>query len=200
MPFNVFRRRDAGTDPPPAPVPSAATPGTHVREVGFDGVSEEWRLVGRMRIDGRLSDALNRRESIELSEMRWAPIDGATALEEAPGLKVVDPYDLILVLAGDETLPALSEQERGALRIHKLTYDVALELPPFRVVGRVHLFPGTDPSVLLERRNEMFFPVTNAVATHDGRPLSEGGPGAVLVNRSYLRGVEQLDSGDEPES
>ena len=55
--------------------------------IAFDGVTEEWRLVGRMDIDGRLSDALNKRESIAIHDVHWAPIDGSAGLVEAPGLE-----------------------------------------------------------------------------------------------------------------
>ena len=45
-----------------------------------------------------------------------------------------------------------------------MSYDVALEVPPFRVVGTVFLFPGSEPERLLDRATEMFVPVTDAVA------------------------------------
>ena len=60
------------------------------------------------RID-RLSDALNKRESIAMHDVKWAPIDGSGPLVDAPGLKSVDPYDLILVLAGEGSMPELTD-------------------------------------------------------------------------------------------
>lgn len=188
MPFNPFRREQ--------PVQATSRPGggraLAPRPVAFDGLSDEWRLVGMMRIEGRLSDALNHRQPIELTEMRWASLVDGGALEEAPGLKVIDPYDLILVMAGEGSLPPMTEAERAALRVHKLTYDVELDLPPFVVRGKVYLFPGTDPSVLLERVSDMFIPVTHAVASLGGQRVNPAGTDVILVNRFYLRGVEQL--------
>ena len=96
----------------------------------------------RMTIDGRLSDALNKREAIAIHDVQWAPVDGSAAFAAAPGLQSVDPYDLILVLAGEGSMPELTDSERAAHRVHKVAYDVALEVPPFRVVGTVHLHPG----------------------------------------------------------
>ncbi|HEX9044107.1 MAG TPA: hypothetical protein VF802_03685, partial [Candidatus Limnocylindrales bacterium] len=183
MPFNLFRRRGK-EDAPTGAAPTARSPG---RKVRFDGLSEDWRLVGYMQIVGRLSDALNRREPVELSEMRWASVVDGGPLEDAPGLRTIDPYDLIMVLAGDDSLPPLSEEERAALRLHKVSYDVELALPPYRVVGRVYLFPGTDPSKLLERATEMFMPVTDAVATLEGRRVNDPNIDTILVNRFYLR-------------
>jgi hypothetical protein len=139
-----------------------------------------------------LSDALNKREAIAISDVQWAPVDGSAALEPAPGLKAVDPYDLIVVLAGEGTLPPLTDAERTAHKVHKIPYDVALEVPPFRVVGTVYLYPGSEPDRLLDRATEMFLPVVGATAYLGANAL---GPemDAVLVNRFYLRGIEQVD-------
>jgi len=161
--------------------------------VEFEGLTEEWRLVGWMEIPGRLSDALNKREPITIADVRWAPFDGSAELVSAPGLKTIDPYDLIIVLAGEGSLPPLTDAERSAYKVHKMSYDVALEVPPFRVVGTVYLFPGSEPDRLLDRATEMLIPVVDATAYADGRPLTDTDVDAVLVNRFYLRGVEQID-------
>ena len=39
----------------------------------------------------------------------------------------------------------------------------------------------------------MFIPLVDATAYADGKPLTEENVDAVLVNRFYLRGVEQID-------
>ncbi|HUQ79303.1 MAG TPA: hypothetical protein VM427_10605 [Patescibacteria group bacterium] len=161
--------------------------------VAFDGLTEEWRLVGRMTVEGRLSDALNKREAIAIHDVLWAPIDGSAELVEASGLRSVDPYDLILVLAGEGSLPELTDTERAAHRVHKVSYDVALEVPPFRVVGTVYLHPGSEPDRLLDRATEMFVPVVDAVAMFGDVRVGDPDVETVLVNRFYLRGVEQVD-------
>lgn len=192
MPFDFLRRKKgpppvAATDTLPQPV--AEGPG-----VPFEGLTEEWRLVGRMLIEGRLSDALNRREPIALADVHWAPMEGDAALEPAPGIKSVDPYDLIVVIAGRDSLPAMTDAERSAHKIHKVTYEVGLEVPPYRVVGTVQLYPGYEPVRLLDRSNEMFVAVVDATATMGDRLVSEAGTDVILVNRAYLRGVEQVDA------
>ena len=190
MPFDFLKRRkDPATASPAASGPASASRG---RGVPFDGLTEEWRIVGLMHIEGRLSDAINKREPITISDVRWAPIDGSEALQPAPGLQAVDPYDLIIVLAGEATRPPLSDSEREAFKVHKIAYDVALEVPPFRVIGTVFLYPGSEPERLLDRATEMFVPVVEAVAYLGDRPLVEA-TDAILVNRFYLRGVEQVD-------
>jgi len=155
-------------------------------------VTEEWRIVGNMEVSGRLSDALNKRESITISDVQWAPINGSEPLAPAPGLKAVDPYDLIMVLASETSLPPLNDEERTAHRVHKVSYDVALEVPPFRVVGTVYLHPGSEPERLLDRATEMFVPVVDATAYLEGNPVAPE-MDAILVNRFYLRGIEQVD-------
>jgi hypothetical protein len=191
VPFDFLRRpkEQRPSAEPAAPPPSVAAAG-----VPFEGMTEDWRLVGRMLVNGRLSDALNRREPIELSDMRWAPMDGSEALAAAPGLKSVDPYDLVLVIAGGDSLPAMTDSERSAHKVHKVTYEVGLEVPPYRVIGTVMLYPGYDPDRLLERSNEMFVAVINATATMGGQTVSPAGTDVILVNRAYLRGVEQIDA------
>ncbi|MEO5964838.1 MAG: hypothetical protein ABIR11_05175 [Candidatus Limnocylindrales bacterium] len=164
-----------------------------VRGVPFTALTEDWRLRGRMQIAGRLSDALNKREAIAISDVHWGPPDGAGVLDPAPGLKSVDPYDLILVTAGEDSLPPLTETERAALKVHKVAYDVALEVPPFRVVGTVFLHPGSEPDRLLDRSSEMFVPIADAVARLGEVEVSDPEVEVILVNRFYLRGVEQVD-------
>jgi hypothetical protein len=190
VPFDFLKRKK--TDGAPPAKAAAGQKGRPSRGVPFDGLTEEWRIVGNMEIDGRLSDALNKRESVTIADVQWAPVDGSQPLAPAPGLKAVDPYDLIIVLAGETSLPPLNDEERTAHRVHKVSYDVALEVPPFRVVGTVFLHPGSEPERLLDRATEMFVPVVDATAYYEGNPV---GPemDAVLVNRFYLRGIEQVD-------
>jgi hypothetical protein len=146
-----------------------------------------------MQVEGRLSDALNKREAIEISDVQWAPIDGSGEFSPAPGLRSVDPYDLIIVLAGEGSMPELTETERAAHKVHKVTFDVALEAPPFRVLGTVYLHPGMEPDRLLDRATEMFVPVVDAQALLGETPVGDLDVDTILVNRFYLRGVQQID-------
>lgn len=188
MPFKLFGRGGGGSDEErPAPAAQPLPPG-----IPFDALTEEWRLVGVMEVSGRLSDALNRREAIRLAAVSWAPVDGGGPFEPAPGLQSVDPYDLIVVLGGADSQPTLDEKQREAHKLHKVDYDVALDCPPFRVVGTVHLFPGSEPARLLDRQTELFIPVTDAITFIEGRKVGHESEVA-LVNRSYLKGVEQID-------
>jgi len=193
VPFDFLRRGKSQRDAKPADAARGRGRSYAARGVAFDGLTEEWRLTGLMQIEGRLSDALNRRQSVPIADVRWAPIDGSSPLTEAPGLKSMDPYDLIIVLAGEDSQPPLTEEERQAHKIHKIAYDVALEVPPFRIIGTVYLHPGSEPERLLDRATEMFLPVTDAVALLGERSVGNPEVDTVLVNRFYLRGVTQVD-------
>jgi len=193
VPFDFLKRKkDASTGGQSEGGNQARSSGTP-RGVPFDGLTEEWRLVGEMQVEGRLSDAVNRREPITLANVRWAPIDGSEPLTEVPGLKSIDPYDLMIVMAGEGSLPPMSETERIAHRVHKVSYDLRIELPPFRVVGTVFLYPGSEPERLLDRATEMFVPVVEATAYLGDRVIGPDVVDAILVNRFFLRGVEQVD-------
>ena len=101
MPFDFLKRKkpeDAAAAPdggqitrsggvkPSAPPNAGKIHAGPSRGVPFIGLTEDWRLRGRMDISGRLSDALNKREAIPITDVSWGPPDNSTPLEEAPGL------------------------------------------------------------------------------------------------------------------
>jgi hypothetical protein len=195
VPFDFLRRGGRTKDQAAAGNEASAAGGERPAiRVPFDGLTPEWRLRGTFVTHGRLSDALNRREEVELADVDWAPADGSGPFEKAPGIKVLDPYDLVLIVAGPDTLPVMTDDERQAHKVHKIPFDVSLEAPPFRVIGTVMLHPGSDPSQLQDRSMPMFIPVVNAVAFLERREISNETPGsAILVNRFYVRSVAQAD-------
>jgi hypothetical protein len=192
VPFDFLRRRKdqdgraTEGESPQSPLDRGAGDG----RVTFDGLTEEWRLTGVMNVEGRLSDALNRREAIAISEVRWQPIDGSSPLTPASGLRTIDPYDLIAVLAGPDTQPSATDAKKAARRVRKAPYEVVIEAPPFRIVGTVHVFPGTDPRQVVEQGAEMFIALTNASAFVADQRVAEGRTNVILVNRLYVRGIE----------
>jgi len=188
VPFDFLKRKKAPAANSPATSSAANTKG-----VAFDGLTEDWRLTGQMSIEGRLSDALNKREPIELLTVQWGPVDGSEPMVDAPGLKTVDPYDLVIIVAGDDSIPEMSEDGRAAHRVHKVSYEVAIEVPPYRVIGTVFLHPGSEPDSLLSRSSEMFVPIVEATAMMGDTRVGPETASAVLVNRQYIRGVEQVD-------
>jgi hypothetical protein len=196
VPFDFLRRRKGQASEPGAAAPeetrapiaeAAVATGDGIR---FDGLTADWRLAGTMHVEGRLSDALNRRESIAISDVHWAPLDGLSAMVPAPGIKSIDPYDLIAVLAGPDTLAHFTEAERAAHRVRKEPYGVVLEAPPLRIQGTIHVFPGMEPQQMLDQVPEMFVPLTAAIAFYNDRQVADNNTEVVLVNRLYVREVQ----------
>lgn len=193
MPFGFGRKKDPAAQSAQGGTSMSATDARGPRSVHFHGFTEEWRLEGEMQLTGRLLDLLNQREAVPVADVRWAPADGGSPLEPAPGIQSLDPYDLIVAIADADTLAALTEDERVAHRVHKVAFDVALEAPPYRVVGTVRLHPGSEPESLLERGTQMFAAVTNPALHRGNLRLDLGDAETVLVNRFYLRGIRQVD-------
>ena len=198
MPFNFLRRKKAIAPESTARAAAGASAGlasaaTARTGISFDGVTEEWRLLGRMSVEGRLSDALNRREAIAINDVRWAPIDGSAPFVAVPGLKSIDPYDLILVLAGEGSLPELSDAERAAHKVHKVAYDVALRRPHSGIVGTVFPQPRYGATPIAGPRDRD----VRRRRGCSGHVRGAAGRGpkidTILVNQFYLRGVERVD-------
>ena len=161
--------------------------------VPFDGLTEEWRLVGRMehrRAAFRRAEQARGDRRSTTSSGRRSTAPGRSP--RRPGCKTVDPYDLILVLAGDDTLPdadrggagrppgpqgLLRRRPRGAaVPGHRDRLPVpGLRAGPAARPGDRDVRPGhRRPSLLGDEA------VAEDIDT-------------VLVNRFYLRGVEQID-------
>ena len=70
-----------------------------------------------------------------------------------------------------------------------------------RIIGTVFMHPGSEPDRLLDRSNEMFTPVAEAIAKLGDIEISDPDVEVILVNRFYLRGVEQVDrqTGEPPQ-
>ena len=67
-------------------------------------------------------------------------------------------------------------------------------MPPYRVVGTVYLYPGSEPDSLLDRSTEMFVPIVDARG--DARRRAHRATARRTRSSStahYLRGVEQVD-------
>jgi hypothetical protein len=183
---DIFRRKQVEVA---APAEAPATPPGAL----LDGYTEDWHLRGRVQLEGRLLDALDHREPLAIESVEWAPVDGSSGFEPAPGLRTVDPYDLVLVFAGPETMPERTADAASAHRRARGHFGVLLHLPPFRVVGVVHLLPGSEPSSLLDRAAELFLAVTDADAAVGDVRIGPATPTTILANRSYLTRVDQIE-------
>ncbi len=203
MPFQLFHHRDRAASTPPSAADSAVSAATPpsaadsaVSSAGgatIHAFTEERRIIGRVQVTGRLSDALNRREPLPVFGVQTAPLAAPDQLEDAPDVRQLDPYELVVVAAGPDSQPALTAEQRAAIRSRKLRYAVCCELTGASVCGTVHLHPGVDPSQLVGHRLELFVPVTDAVVRVGGTVVDEPQFDVAFVNRAYLRAVVPID-------
>ena len=184
MPFDLFGHRERV-----APVPVTGTEPASPAVAAFQAFTEDLRIVGTVQVDGRLSDALNRRTPLPVFAVRRGPIGAPEALDDAPDVHELDPYDLVVVAAGPDSQPPATAERRAALRMRKTRYDVCCELEGGLVYGTVHVHPGTSPGDLVGHRPELFVPVTGADVRVGGSSVDDAALDVAFVNRAYLRAV-----------
>ena len=189
MPFHLFSRSRPPTAEPEIRSDPPGVPGAR-----FEAITEVSRITGRVRSDVRLLDLLNRRVPFAVDMAAASPLDDPGEPRPDASLAELDPYELVAVLVGPDSVPDLDPARRAAVRIRRIPYGVRLDVGVVAVAGTVHMHPGTDPRRLRDLRSELFFPVTDAVVRRGERVL--GGPWmeAALVSRAYLRDVESAEA------
>src|SRR5262249_30048677 len=102
--------------------------------IAFDGLTEDWRSVGRIVSAAQAADPLDwtarpltNRDPVELRDTRWASIDEPETLEPAPGLSRMSAYDLVAIVAGDPGEPPMSDGEFAVYQVRKTASPVELE-------------------------------------------------------------------------
>ena len=163
----------------------------------FDGLTDEWRLTGRMQAPGSLHDILLRGEPVAIADVRWGAADGSSPMIEAPGLRQVDPDDFFVVFsAADgeaaEGAPAGSGFGQDAGEAPPASapggWKVFLDLGEMRVSGTVALPAGAGPERLLAEQAERFLLVERAIVFAEETGLA-GQPVTAYVNRARVRAV-----------
>ena len=200
MPFELFRHRDrtaptpGGGGAPGTSVPGTSVPGgTGVPSIApFQAFTEDRRIVGRVRVEGRLSDALNRRVPLPVLAVSTGPLATRDRLDEMPDLHELDPYELVVVASGPDSQSPMTAEQRAALRTRRDRYEVCIELTGASVCGVVHLHPGTDLSDITGHRPELFVPVTEAVV-RVGSELEDPSLDVAFVNRAFVQSVVAID-------
>ena len=190
MALKLFRRNEA---PAPAPIPAAQP--LRSDAVTFDGLTEGYRLRGTISLadKDRLSDILNRRESLAIRDVVRGPIAAADHWVPAPEIESIDPYGFSLIFAGPDSRPDYSNAEAAAHKVRKQSHRVKLEVAAFEVIGTVWLNPGFSAVELLSGRvQNLFLPVTGAQVWWGQLPLDSGAADVVLVNRFELHALRNL--------
>jgi hypothetical protein len=188
VPFDFLKRRKPAAVAPEA----AATAG----RCGGHPVRRHDRGLapgGPMMIDGRMSDALNKREPDRPSTTspgagRRQRADGAGA-----GLKSVDPYDLVIVLTA--TTPSRRWRTRARPPGPQGVLRGRARGPPYRCRDRLPL-PGSETRLAAPALVGHVRPDRGRHGVARCRQIGTGRSTTILVNRQYLRGVEQVDVAD----
>jgi hypothetical protein len=125
--------------------------------VEFDAYAADCRAFGQVELGvGRLSDELDRAPELVVRDVR---------LEDLADGHVVAMPELSIAL--DELCAVVANGPRGdpARRLRTRTARVEVEVGPYRIVGRVHGPPASDPvaSVL---RHAAWVPLTEATVTY----------------------------------
>jgi hypothetical protein len=147
--------------------------------VEFDAYAADCRVYGQLElVEGRLSDQLNRTEAIHIRDAQLEDLGDGHVIA-MPAISVAHEEICAVVASGPPGDPAR--------RLNTRTARVAVEVGPYRIVGRVHGPPTADPFASVLRR-EGWIPMTEATVTYvrGGDDVSDKVK-TLLVNRHLMR-------------
>ena len=153
--------------------------------VELDAYAADCRVHGQVELDeGRLSDQLDRTPELYIRDARLEDL--------ADGHMVAMPE---LTVARDELCAVVASGPRGeaARRLHTRTTRAEVEVGPYRIAGRVHGTPASDPLGLAMRR-AAWVPLTEATVTYrcGAEDVSEEVT-TILVNRLLMRSFRAVE-------
>lgn len=154
----------------------------------FVALTEDGRIDAVLAQNVKLADALEKRAAIPVNNAQQGPNDGAS-LAPANGVKSVDPYDITIAMPAADGEPVVSDADHDAWGRFRMSYDVTIEAPPFKVSGTLLLLPSQDPMSLTERGTELFLAVFNPSVTANGMAIKDTPRDSVLINRSHIKRV-----------
>jgi hypothetical protein len=183
----LWQTRGTRREVPPIPVCLPRWPEAQA----FRGWTDDECVTGVVRSDERLSDLLNRRETLVLEQPRVSRIGVAGWPLPTGDVMHIDPFEFDLVLGGP--MPLDTDGTRRARRIHKVSFPVELRGPNLQVRGLLHLFPGQAPEFAAHRTSCLFLPLTRPVAYRNGAMVSDRRVDVALVSRYAVQEIRQLD-------
>jgi hypothetical protein len=135
-----------------APVPSGS-------DTALTLYTDSHLVRGTMRTRlRRLSDILNESEMpfVVLDDVRFEEFGSRALIETAPYAQI--NLDTVLFAVASEAIEPIPE-----MRTIKVPEHAMIGLPPFRIVGRIHLLPERDLRQALLELQGRFLPVTDAM-------------------------------------
>lgn len=187
------RRRKEPELRPPAP---SVPPATRLAVVEF-WTAEQRLTVGMDLSRGRLTDLLNRDDSVRVAMLEMVPEDPSQPIEARPDSRWVD-------FAVEEALlvfppPQLTNPLR---RLHRPRQPIEIVIGPFQVSGSAHIPPGAQAAAFLLRQGTRFTPITRAAVRDIQLSGFEQRAEVLLVNLRRIETVRDVGLGehDEPDA
>jgi hypothetical protein len=146
-------------------------------------------LVGTVRGRGRLSDILNLRDEVRLTDVSIRRDGNILGNGECMPEAALDAFEIELAMTS--RLP--DAPWTRARRVHKVRYPVRIDAGRYAIEGDVHLFPGRSPGDVARCSGVLFIPVTSARVRRDGRVISDPKVDAIMLNRHLVQAIEQAD-------
>jgi hypothetical protein len=107
-------------------------------------------LAGTTAEEPMLNDGPELIEPLAIDDARWYPIDGGQPTQR--GATTIGPDDMLLIVSPEPEL-----------KVHMAWFNVALEVGPYRVSGRLATHPGFDPERALVRPGGTFVALSDAM-------------------------------------
>lgn len=183
------RRDKESADPPSAD--AETTPRLAVVEFW---AANRRTLVGMDLSQDRLTDLVNRQDSLPVVLLDEQPEDPSKPIEMRPGQQwtQLSIADALLILAPPQTTDPLR-------RLHRPRQRVEVVIGPFIVSGMVHVPPGAQAAGFLMRQNLRCAPITRAAVRDSGLTGFEQRADVVLVNMRFVETIRDLGI-DEPDA
>ena len=158
--------------------------------VEIDAYATDCRVHGQVEWgEGRMSDELNRVSELLIRDAR---------LESLADSHVVAMPEL--TIGSDELCAVVASGSRGdaARRLHTRTTRAEVHVGPYRVVGRVHGTPTSEP-LSWDLRHIAWVSLTEATVTYrsGADDVSEEVP-TLLVNRHLMRSFRAVEEAGTP--
>ena len=183
------RGRNRKEPEPEAPAPSRPA-GTRLSVVEF-WTAEQRLTVGMDLGQGRLTDILNRNDTVRVAMLDMLPEDASRPIEVGPETNWIDlpVEDALLVFPP----PQETDPHR---RLHRPRQPIEIVIGTFEVSASAHIPPGAQAAGFLLRQSSHFIPVTRAVVRDSQLGGFEQHANVLLVNLRKVATIRDSGIGD----
>ena len=173
----------------PEPDPAAPSPQAEVQVAVVEFWTAEQRLTVGMDLSrGRLSDLLNKQDSVRVATLDMLPDDLSQPIVVSPDTNWMElPVDQVLLV-----FPPPQETDPHR-RLHRPRQPVEIVIGPFEVSGSAHIPPGAQAAGFLLRQGSRFTPVTRATVRDAQLSGFEQRANVLLVNLRQVATIRDVD-------